>query len=138
MNVVEENLESLIQLNSGLLVSLGVSHPSLDSILQTTQSLGFISKLTGAGGGGCMLTLLSQKLITSEDKLLRLKKALSNQGFTCMETDLGGSGVELCTRLEEGSLPLNGKILSLTGCPIQSWNFKPLIDCWNDILECNI
>lgn len=37
---------------------MGVGHPSLDTLCQVTAARGLHSKLTGAGGGGCGITLL--------------------------------------------------------------------------------
>jgi mevalonate kinase len=49
----------LFDLNHHLLTGgLGVGHASLDNIQKITGELGFHSKLTGAGGGGCAITLI--------------------------------------------------------------------------------
>jgi mevalonate kinase len=50
----------LIRDNHAHLVSLGVSHPSLEMIVASTNSDPYklATKLTGAGGGGCALTLI--------------------------------------------------------------------------------
>ena len=41
------------------LVTLGVSHPSLETIREKTANPhGLSTKLTGAGGGGCAVTLI--------------------------------------------------------------------------------
>lgn len=37
---------------------MGVGHPALDTLCQVTSARGLHSKLTGAGGGGCGITLL--------------------------------------------------------------------------------
>lgn len=37
---------------------MGVGHPSLDTLCRVTMNRGLHSKLTGAGGGGCGITLL--------------------------------------------------------------------------------
>lgn len=37
---------------------MGVGHPDLDTLCQVTLARGLHSKLTGAGGGGCGITLL--------------------------------------------------------------------------------
>lgn len=42
-------------MNHNLLKAIGVSHPALEEIFQISNSLGFGSKLTGAGGGGYVL-----------------------------------------------------------------------------------
>lgn len=52
--------QSLIRDNHGHLVTLGVSHPSLEMIVAATaaEPFGLATKLTGAGGGGCAVTLI--------------------------------------------------------------------------------
>lgn len=54
------NSQSLIEENHSHLVTLGVSHPSLEVIRETTATSPYhlSTKLTGAGGGGCAVTLL--------------------------------------------------------------------------------
>ncbi|PON43949.1 Mevalonate kinase [Trema orientale] len=54
----EEKIEELMEMNQGLLQSMGVSHASIETVLRTTLKYKLASKLTGAGGGGCVLTLL--------------------------------------------------------------------------------
>ncbi|KAJ7113117.1 GHMP kinase, partial [Mycena epipterygia] len=51
---------ALINENHEYLVMLGVSHLSLETIRATTAALpyGLSTKLTGAGGGGCVVTLV--------------------------------------------------------------------------------
>lgn len=52
-------LGELITINHGLLVSLGVSHPKLERIRELIDHTGIgWTKLTGAGGGGCAITIL--------------------------------------------------------------------------------
>lgn len=45
-------------MNQHHLNALGVGHASLDRLCQVTMAHGLHSKLTGAGGGGCGITLL--------------------------------------------------------------------------------
>lgn len=45
-------------MNQHHLNALGVGHASLDQLCQVTAANGLHSKLTGAGGGGCGITLL--------------------------------------------------------------------------------
>lgn len=45
-------------MNQHHLNALGVGHTSLDQLCQVTMAHGLHSKLTGAGGGGCGITLL--------------------------------------------------------------------------------
>lgn len=59
------HLGELITINHGLLVSLGVSHPKLERIRALIDHTGLgWTKLTGAGGGGCAITILKPDLIT--------------------------------------------------------------------------
>jgi len=52
-------LGELVTINHGLLVSLGVSHPKLERIRELIDHTGIgWTKLTGAGGGGCSITIL--------------------------------------------------------------------------------
>ncbi|KAI4699522.1 hypothetical protein J4E81_004546 [Alternaria sp. BMP 2799] len=53
------HLGELVTMNHGLLVSLGVSHPKLERIREIIDHTGIgWTKLTGAGGGGCAITIL--------------------------------------------------------------------------------
>lgn len=54
----ESKIEELMDMNQGLLQCMGVSHASIETVLRTTLKYKLASKLTGAGGGGCVLTLL--------------------------------------------------------------------------------
>ncbi|XP_051924749.1 mevalonate kinase isoform X2 [Hippocampus zosterae] len=51
-------LEELIDINQHHLNVMGVGHPALDTLCRVTLAKGLHSKLTGAGGGGCGITLL--------------------------------------------------------------------------------
>ncbi|KAH0605086.1 uncharacterized protein H6S33_005068 [Morchella sextelata] len=85
-------LGELIRINHGLLVSLGVSHPKLERIRELIDYTGIgWTKLTGAGGGGCSITLLKQNV--RQSVLDDLDTKLSNEGFEKYKTTLGGDGV---------------------------------------------
>lgn len=51
-------LQSLILENHAYLRELGVSHPALEAVKAKTASYDLQTKLTGAGGGGCAVTLV--------------------------------------------------------------------------------
>ena len=85
-------LGELINLNHGLLFSLGVSHPRLERIRELVDTVGLgWTKLTGAGGGGCAITLL--KPDTKAENLKELENKLEGEDFERFETILGGDGV---------------------------------------------
>jgi hypothetical protein len=50
-------------MSQGLLQCLGVSHVSIAAVRQITAAFKLQSKLTGAGGGGCVLTLLPKCIL---------------------------------------------------------------------------
>ncbi|KAJ1674025.1 Mevalonate kinase, partial [Spiromyces aspiralis] len=97
----EETLEDLVRLNHSLLASLRVSHPSLESVVSITNECGLASKLTGAGGGGCALTLLPH--FATADQIQAVKSALEVHGFDQYQTTVGGEGVWLTTLDEENT-----------------------------------
>ena len=85
-------LRKLVNMNHGLLVALGVSHPALETvkIISDKYNLG-ATKLTGAGGGGCAITLVDESI--DESVIHNAMKEYENEGFESFETSLGGKGV---------------------------------------------
>ncbi|KAI9337499.1 mevalonate kinase-like protein [Obelidium mucronatum] len=79
-----ERVSTLIEMNHGILTSLGVSHPTLETVVNITKKYGLSSKLTGAGGGGCALTLIPDDNVRIE---------LEKKGFECFESRVGCGGV---------------------------------------------
>ncbi|NXQ36394.1 KIME kinase, partial [Alaudala cheleensis] len=86
-------LEEFFDINQHHLNVLGVGHPSLDRLCQVTASHSLHSKLTGAGGGGCGITLLPPD--TSLLAVAAAKQDLCACGFECWETKIGAPGVSL-------------------------------------------
>ncbi|KFV85474.1 Mevalonate kinase, partial [Struthio camelus australis] len=86
-------LEELFDINQHHLNVIGVGHPSLDRLCRVTASHGLHSKLTGAGGGGCGITLLRPD--TSPLAVEAAKRDLCACGFECWETNIGAPGVTL-------------------------------------------
>lgn len=87
-----EKLGKLMTINHGLLVALGVSHPRLDRIRELVDHEGIgWTKLTGAGGGGCAITLLKPDITV--ERMKRLEKTLADEGYGKHETTLGCDGV---------------------------------------------
>jgi mevalonate kinase len=88
----QQHLGELMTINHGLLVSLGVSHPRLERIRELVDHAGIgWTKLTGAGGGGCSITVLKPNV--AKEKLAILERQLDEEGYQKFETTLGGDGV---------------------------------------------
>jgi len=86
-------LGALIRENHAHLVALGVSHPILEAIRTQTAAEPYClsTKLTGAGGGGCVVTLIPDDM--KESVLRALIEALTGSGFQPYLTSVGGSGL---------------------------------------------
>ncbi|XP_072289793.1 mevalonate kinase [Eucyclogobius newberryi] len=87
-----KTLEELIDINQHHLNVMGVGHPALDTICRVTLAKGLHSKLTGAGGGGCGITLLRPE--TSTSVVQGTVQDLRDCGFDCWETSIGGPGIQ--------------------------------------------
>ena len=83
-------LEDLIFVNHQLLCAIGVSCIELDSIHQFAKEIGFATKLTGSGGGGSMLALVTPDNEGCVDQFIEL---ISKKGFKSWRTQYGVQGV---------------------------------------------
>ncbi len=96
----ESEISILMAMNHHILCALGAGHPALDTVMKICKENGFNGcKLTGAGGGGCMLTLIESSIETS--RRLALEEDLCSRGFDLVRTKLGGTGVCIHSSLEE-------------------------------------
>ncbi|KAI0316729.1 cystathionine beta-lyase [Amylostereum chailletii] len=95
-------LAALINENHAHLVSLGVSHPALEAIrTKTGQSpYGLSTKLTGAGGGGCSVTLIPDDM--ADATLTELTSSLASDAFVPYLTSVGGSGLGILSPHDSG------------------------------------
>ncbi|XP_078435405.1 mevalonate kinase isoform X3 [Wolffia australiana] len=87
------SIAELMGMNQGLLQGMGVSHSSIDDVLRITSKKNLVSKLTGAGGGGCVLTLLPAS--TPVEIITEVTSELEHVGFQCFTTEVGGRGLEI-------------------------------------------
>lgn len=69
--------------NHHLLCALQVSHPTLDFVYSCSKGFGFPCKLTGAGGGGCAITILPENKC-DEEALLEDSLRLRAIRFSCI------------------------------------------------------
>ncbi len=68
----------LMNINHGLLSAIGVSTMKLESLIHTARKNGALgAKLTGAGGGGCMIAVAEEKDLSNVEKAIRQRKSES-------------------------------------------------------------
>lgn len=88
-----EEIGTLFRINQDLLNAIGVGHAALTAVASTSQEQDFPCKLTGAGGGGCAITLLRNDP-GSQAKVDLLKERLSELGFETFHSAIAGDGVK--------------------------------------------
>nr|VWO95875.1 Mannose-6-phosphate isomerase (EC (Phosphohexomutase) (Phosphomannose isomerase) (PMI) [Ganoderma boninense] len=100
-DVLLSGLSALIDENHAHLVQLGVSHPSLEAIRSKTAATPYAlsTKLTGAGGGGCAVTLVPDDF--QDEKLQALISALFTDGYQPYITAVGGSGLGILSPYDD-------------------------------------
>ncbi|KIJ14273.1 hypothetical protein PAXINDRAFT_79654 [Paxillus involutus ATCC 200175] len=110
------DLATLIDENHKLLDQLRVSHPSLETVRRITGSepYNLATKLTGAGGGGCAVTLIPDDFPSS--KLTSLVALLESEKFTSETfvtyfTEVGGPGFGILSP-SASSLDVPGQLRS--------------------------
>ena len=92
---IAPQLFPLIREAQQLLVRLGVSHDSIDRVVAAATRHGVAAKLTGAGGGGCVLCLLREDM--GEEEVRLMVADMEAMGFDCLEAAVGQTGVHLQT-----------------------------------------
>ncbi len=84
-----EDLGSLMSLNHELLRKIGVSHPKLDRLVLAAKRAGALgAKLTGAGGGGCIIAVCP-----GQQSRERIARTLRKQGGTPFNISRDTDGV---------------------------------------------
>jgi len=82
-------LGQLMDQNHQILHELGVSHPKIDQIVTICQDHGALgTKLTGAGGGGCVICLMS------EEDIPLLQRSLTEKGINFFLTNISNTGLQ--------------------------------------------
>ncbi|KAK8813132.1 hypothetical protein WA158_002724 [Blastocystis sp. Blastoise] len=91
-----ERVQRIIPICQHILISLGINHPSIDYVTSAIQNyLHIPSKLTGAGGGGCVICFLPKELDFHKDSsFLSLVEELVKNNMNYYVTQVGGKGVQ--------------------------------------------
>lgn len=114
-----QHLGDLITINHGLLVSLGVSHPKLERIRELIDHTGVgWTKLTGAGGGGCAITILKPQPASS----LRASPSTDSTNSFDSESDSDDSNSLLPSA--RAKAPSNLKILDNLETTLEAEGFE--------------
>jgi len=95
-----KELSLLITINQSLLKSLGVSHKTIEHVIAITDKYNLVSKLTGAGGGGCVISLQinnndNTDIDSNDGSIDSAREELVANGYVCIEGVCGQNGVEL-------------------------------------------
>jgi mevalonate kinase len=86
----DEDLGTLMYQNHELLQKIGVSHPKLDHLVEVARRAGALgAKLTGAGGGGCVIVLSPSRVARD-----RIARVLRREGGTPYKISMDTCGVE--------------------------------------------
>jgi mevalonate kinase len=86
----DKDLGALMYQNHDLLRKIGVSHPKLDRLVEVARRSGALgAKLTGAGGGGCIIVL--NKSRPARDRLSRI---LRKEGGIPYRVSMDTSGIQ--------------------------------------------
>ncbi len=84
-----EKLGRLMYRNHELLRRIGVSHPKLDHLVRTAKESGALgAKLTGAGGGGCVIVLCESEKVRD-----RMSRIVGREGATPYKIAMDTEGV---------------------------------------------
>lgn len=84
-----KKMGELMNMNQGLLEAINVSHPFLSKLIWELKEMGALgAKLTGAGGGGCMIALFE-----SLDNSDMIKAKLMKLGVDVIITEASPTGV---------------------------------------------
>ena len=87
-----ERMGTLMNFNQDYLRDMGVSTEKLESLIKSAKDAGsWGAKLSGAGGGDCMIALCSP------DSYERVSAAISTSGGTVIPTTCGATGVRVET-----------------------------------------
>jgi mevalonate kinase len=82
-----ETLGELMDINHALLYGVGVSDESLEWLVNAARKAGALgAKLTGAGGGGCMIALTRNENL---EQVLEAIQRVGGRPFMARKTDEG-------------------------------------------------
>ncbi len=82
-----KTLGDLMKKNQNLLSILGVSHPQIQSMINEIEKYSYGAKITGAGGGGCIIILTDEK-----DEVSKILKA---GGWEAYQVKMDKEGVKV-------------------------------------------
>lgn len=84
-----QELGKLMNKNHALLQKLGVSSPELDKLVDSVQDIALGAKLTGGGGGGCMVALCN------EEDVDEVAKIITENGGKPIITEIAAEGLKV-------------------------------------------
>lgn len=122
--VALKHLGDLVTINHGLLVSLGVSHPKLERIRELIDHTGIgWTKLTGAGGGGCAITILKPQPTTLQNGNTN-GNGVGNHDSSSEESDSGSEEIDSSASILSTRTKLKHKILDNLEIKLENEGFE--------------
>jgi len=86
-------LGELMDINQGLLSAIDVSSLQLEELIFASRMAGALgAKLTGAGGGGCMVAISSNK---NQDSIVKAINKIGGTALLARKTDIGVKAVQI-------------------------------------------
>lgn len=83
-----KKIGELMNINQGLLDSINVNSKNLSNLVYKTRLLGsFGSKITGSGGGGCVISLFDNNV--DKEKIVNYFNSIGYSSFICNTTNYG-------------------------------------------------
>uniref|UniRef100_T1K826 Mevalonate kinase n=1 Tax=Tetranychus urticae TaxID=32264 RepID=T1K826_TETUR len=84
------DLKTMVEMNQYLLNCIGAGHTAIDDALATARKYGFQGKLTGAGGGGCVLIFIED---APEELVENVLIDLNHGGFQAQAVQINCPGI---------------------------------------------
>jgi len=93
--VIYEAATQVFPAVQGLLRRINVSHSAIEDVITECKRVSWPCKLTGAGGGGCVITIVPPDAL--ENDVQRLQQRLNRAGFEAFVARWGEHGVSVTT-----------------------------------------
>ena len=88
-------MSDMFDINQALLVALGVGHIRINHVIDRALEFGLSSKLTGAGGGGCVLTIIPPTSNATSKIKNFINVMIKEYEYDSFTTVIGQNGIDI-------------------------------------------